>query len=220
MIYDVIFFRGPTSRVAGSRGAGPMKAISSKALALACLLCAGLWVQTTQAATLIVDPDGTLIGATGVIVEGRPYSVTFADGSCETAFDGCNPAAFAFDTVGSATAAALALLDQVFIDGPAGNFDTGFDILGCSTAFDGCFTRIPYALQGSGTYLMVTAINGLGTDFVVPEGPFTIDNGPFPNLNFGIFAPVPVPAGLPLLLGALAGLWQLRRLRGRRAEVP
>ena len=178
----------------------------------ACLLGLTMWTAAANAATLNVDSNGMLLGAGGVIVDGQEYKVRLTDGSCNSVFLGCDSNLFAFRTAESATQAAWALLNQVYVDGPAGDFDTGFNIAGCASGPGGCITRIPYALQGLSSYLMATAVNSnTGNDYVVLEGPFTNDNGPYSNLNFAAFAPVPLPAGLPLLLGALGILCIARR---------
>ena len=180
---------------------------------LAVVLGLTLWSAASHAATLRVDNSGTLLGATGVSIDGREYKVRLKDGSCDSVFFGCQEKLFAFRSADDARQAGFALLNQVYVDGAAGNFDTGFNIAGCSTGPGGCITRIPYADLGPNKYLMATVVNGAVNDFVVLEGPFTNDNGPFSNLNFAAFAPVPVPSGLPLLVGAIGALWAFQRRR-------
>jgi hypothetical protein len=46
--------------------------------------------SAASAATLIVDSNGILTGATGVNVGGTLYDVEFVDGSCIALFDGCD----------------------------------------------------------------------------------------------------------------------------------
>jgi len=75
------------------------------------------------APTLEVAPSGVLLGAIGVAVGGALYDVSFVDGSCATLFGGCtSTAGFAFRSAGGAEAASQALIDQVLLNGPAGNF--------------------------------------------------------------------------------------------------
>lgn len=50
-------------------------------------ICASL---PAGAATLIIDADGELSGATGVDIGGLLFDVRFVDGSCITVFGGCN----------------------------------------------------------------------------------------------------------------------------------
>ena len=90
------------------------------------LLTVGLLegLAVASAATLIVS-DGELIGATGVNVDGQLYNVEFLDGACTELFTGCDSAAdSAFRDEGAAVRASQALLAQVFVDGPAGPFDS------------------------------------------------------------------------------------------------
>jgi hypothetical protein len=63
--------------------------------------------------------------------------------------------------------------------------------------------------------------SGLSTDVVTAIVIGRVGNGPFPSLpGFGIFglevavAPVPIPAGFPLLLSALIGLFAIGRKSG------
>lgn len=45
--------------------------------------------RAAAAASLLIDSNGILIGATGVQVGGNSYDVSFVDGSCVTLFSGC-----------------------------------------------------------------------------------------------------------------------------------
>src|SRR4051794_9278684 len=122
------------------------------ALALAATAAAvSLTAPADAAATLIVNGSGQLTGATGVTVGGATYDVSFGDGTCAALFGGCAASTdFAFNTLADAQAAALALLNQVLIDGADGQFDTDYaKTLGCATNdLPGCDAVIPYALDG------------------------------------------------------------------------
>ncbi len=98
-----------------------------------------------QAATLVLSSAGTLTGATGVLVNGLAYDVTFEKGYCTDVFAPCDlSTTFFFTTMADATAAAQALLDQVFIDGLLGNFDSDPSLtLGCEGLF-ACYVMVPY----------------------------------------------------------------------------
>jgi hypothetical protein len=86
-------------------------------LALAC-------APGVSAATLTVT-GGILTGATNVDVGGSFYDVVFVDGTCAAVFNGCDdPTDFIFPTSATAVAASQALIDQVFLDGPLGQFDS------------------------------------------------------------------------------------------------
>ncbi|MEM8624706.1 MAG: hypothetical protein AAGG47_14425 [Pseudomonadota bacterium] len=88
--------------------------------ACAVAFAAALLAAPAQGATLVTSGSGntlTLLGATGVDVDGVLFDVSFEDGTCIALFDGCDaPGDFAFTTVGAARIAAQALLDQVLID--------------------------------------------------------------------------------------------------------
>src|SRR6476646_4971763 len=76
---------------------------------------------TSVSATTQIVSGGKLTGATSVDVNGTLYDVEFLDGSCITVFGGCDSVSdLAFNTDGDASAAAQALLDQVF----TGIYDT------------------------------------------------------------------------------------------------
>jgi hypothetical protein len=90
---------------------------------LAVLLVFGATGST--AATLNIDVNGKLVGASGVNVGGTLYSVQFMEGTCISLFSGCDSTTdFTFQTQADAVGAVQSLLDQVFIDGLFGNFDS------------------------------------------------------------------------------------------------
>ena len=104
-------------------------------------LCAS---SVSGAATLIVDPSGELTGASGVNVGGTLYDVSFVGGTCADAFGVCDSAHFDFTTASDALAASQALMDQVFIDGPDGQFDSQPSLtIGCSN-WAHCTALTPY----------------------------------------------------------------------------
>jgi hypothetical protein len=81
-----------------------------------------LMASGAQAATLNVI-GGQLMGASDVLVDGSLYDVQFLDGTCADLYSGCDDVSdFTFQT--GAFLASQALRDQVFLDGPLGNFDT------------------------------------------------------------------------------------------------
>jgi hypothetical protein len=71
---------------------------------------------------LNVADNGQLMGASGVEVLGSLYDVEFVDGSCNSLFSGCTD--FMFTTADEAAQASLALIEQVLLDSPVGNFDS------------------------------------------------------------------------------------------------
>jgi hypothetical protein len=142
-----------------------------------CFLVLGLGVGQAQAAAILqIDAAGLLTGATGVMVDGTAYDVSFQAGSCNTVFNGCDPTLDLFFTSGaSALAASQALLDQVFIGenvgigDPAGPgfFDSHPGLTrGCTDgAFNVCMALTPYSFTNGSSLLLV----GLATNY----GPFT-----------------------------------------------
>ena len=77
-----------------------------------------------QAATLNAV-GGQLMGASNVLVDGNLYDVQFLGGTCIALYNGCDAVSdFTFQTSAAAGLASQALLDQVFIDGGGGSFDT------------------------------------------------------------------------------------------------
>lgn len=90
---------------------------------------------------------GQLVGASNVDVGGVLYDVEFVEGTCIGVFDGCDsPDDFTFSDLASVAAASQALLDQVFLDGVAGDFDSDpTSTFGCTHATVGS-VQTPYLL--------------------------------------------------------------------------
>ena len=86
-------------------------------------LCVGLLCSSAFSTTLVVE-DGQLMGATDVLVDGDYYNVEFVDGRASDLFMVAGEYTFTFTTEDEATAAAQALLYQVFLDVSLGGFDT------------------------------------------------------------------------------------------------
>ena len=103
-----------------------------------------LMASGAQAATLNVV-GGQLMGASGVLVDGSLYDVQFLDGTCIDLYNGCDYVSdFTFQTEASANLASQALLDQVFLDGPSGNFDSVAGLTnGCNDTVQ-CVAFTPY----------------------------------------------------------------------------
>jgi len=194
---------------------------------LSSIICASVAALTFAAAaqagaepTLLVT-DGILTGAKNVSVLGALYDVTFVDGSCRKEFNGCVEP-FTFQDAEGATAAARALLDQVFVNSPAGDFDDYPDrIFGC-TARNECNSFIPYAIDysdGAAALAISIAVNGsleLQNYAYVRTG-LTDDSIDFANIpltNFARFqlaSPVPEPAVISLMMLGLGFLAVVRR---------
>jgi hypothetical protein len=187
------------------------------ALLTACALA--FTVQVNAAPILLVDTNGVLTGAKGVDVGGNKYDVRFSAGSCNELFNNCSASAFAFDSYDKAELAGQALLDQVFVNGPDGNFGYYVSkILGCNSSNTNCITQIPYQNIGSNGYLLVRVHHGeydsitgdgWGGSFVDPGWNFAIFSTPSVN------AAIPEPTSIVLFGLAAAGLAFNRRRKAK-----
>jgi hypothetical protein len=113
-----------------------------------CLVALSTLLLQAQAAVLQVDGGGALRGATGVLVGTKLYDVEFVGGTCQEAFSPCNLGmAFTFDTAGAALAS-QSLLDQVFVDGPDGSFDSDQHLtFGCVGGSTECVIFTPVVVR-------------------------------------------------------------------------
>lgn len=197
-------------------------------VAATALMTGFLAAQGANAAVLNVL-DGILLGASGVNVGGTLYDVEFLDGSCASLFDGCNSNAD-FDFVGlvAGTLASQALLDQVLVDGPLGDFDSSPELVaGCGAPIDMryCEIFIPIELVVGASSPRFTALGpinraaGEGADGIY-RGQISVTQiqADFPSVprarafaRFSEAAPVPLPAAGWTLLAGLGALVAARR---------
>jgi hypothetical protein len=164
-----------------------------------------------QAATLIVSAEtGQWLAASGVLVDGWFYDVGFIDGSCVMLYSGCDQDTdFTFSSAADDGAASQALLDQVFLDGPSGNFASVPSLTnGCGPgAPNGCILMIPYQFS-------ITSLGNRRLDFEeacigipsctstsVQSAPIATDILLFHKRGWARWSPFPSPPP-PSLMGA------------------
>lgn len=189
-------------------GAGTLGALASFVVLLLAASSAG-------AATLNVS-GGQLLGASGVIVDGNSYNVEFHSGTCIALYSGCdNVSDFTFQSQAAGLLASQALLDQVFLDGGSGAFDSEPSLTnGCSNRFS-CKAFTPYAVDSFATVSVAAATNADsgGTDGTsLAARPASLGPTSFPSNVYAVWTPVPEP-GTAVMMGlGLLGL----SVRGRR----
>lgn len=174
----------------------------------------------SQAATLNVV-GGQLLGASDVVVDGSLYEVEFLGGTCIALFSGCDDVSdFTFQSQAAAVSASQALLDQVFVDGASGNFDSLPQLsFGCSDS-SVCHVLTPHGFTVSNPGIIETSdvlnYSALGPDndqVLTKDVVVTFDLTASTNFTYAVWSsPVPEPSTALLMGFGLSGLsWAGRR---------
>ncbi len=186
-----------------------------------------LFTQSTQAASLVVNSN-TVIGASGVNVNGILYDVAIGDGTCVSLFNGCDqsadfPFASSDDTI-NALQALLSILQTPFNNNPNLSF------AGCNDQVSSfCLILTPrtlvndnlisHFLQAHASTRTIT----LPTNFNLTPLPNASDTTIDDSQTFARWTPqqtnnVPEPNAFMLLgIGLLSQRWL--RIRGKRVLV-
>jgi hypothetical protein len=152
-------------------------------------------------AALVIDGNGILTGATGVVVNGRLYDVEFVDGTCAEVFNGCALGTLNFPFEGHlALPASQALLNQVFGDGTQ-LFDSNPSLTnGCSSVFS-CSVITPHSRSATGVSV-AQAIN---------HSSMPLEGGS-PNADEALFsADIPLNYDSALDISGTFARWTLRQ---------
>ncbi|OUR79662.1 hypothetical protein A9Q83_04535 [Alphaproteobacteria bacterium 46_93_T64] len=181
----------------------------------------GITTSSAFTATLTFDSSGLLNGATGVVVGGSNYNVTFIEDTCINAFDGCDQVSdFTFQTAAGARLASQALLDQVLL----GAFDTSPELVaGYDSNLDYGFILTPYDLFVNSARLTYTqnrsenlldAISPVGQ--ILEYGKSFVHTGTaYAKWTEVTVSAVPLPAALPLYGAGIAVMgfigWRKKR---------
>lgn len=170
---------------------------------------------SVSAATLQIS-GGQLLGAMDVDVNGILYEVSFERDSWNQLYNS-DCTGFTFDNLNDATDASQALLDQVFLDGLSGFFDSDTTLTNGCTLTDLCKVLTPYERLPNHVVTVAAMNHATGSDFPL-QTQVTRHSAPGISGEFTFamwtatgVATVPLPAPALLLIGGLAGLGLMRR---------
>jgi len=180
-------------------------------LSLATLLVLVVGLSASADAATLNVVGGRFLGAAGVLVDGSLYDVEFVDGTCITIFSGCDSSSdFDFTTEAAGLAAATALADQVFLDGPEGDFDTLPGLTAGCGAETVCEVYIPYVTYDGNTLLAARMENRappgsdrLHTNLLLAASTQDMSSD---SATYAVFTAVPEPSTGLLVATGLVGL--------------
>lgn len=179
----------------------------------------------SYSATLEVNGEGQLTGATGVNVDGSNWDVVFSDG----AWDFSDGTGLPASTKAEADLFSQALLDQVLLDSTLGLFDSDPETTNGCENLNSCQFHTPYLVDSVNTYFSLAfnqRAGGVQDDFVRDIPGILGLTGDFGDVTarvLGVWTPsssttplpsaVPVPAAVWLFGTALVGLIGFSRRR-------
>jgi hypothetical protein len=182
-------------------------------------LVATLYVMSASAAA-VTTAGGYLTGASRVDIGGSFYDVTFlGSGSCAAAYDGCDEVSdFFFQSLAEANAASQALLDQVFLDTSAGDFDSFPGLTLGSVSTLPCWATTVYGMTADDKFFMASHALNFSFDWWAGENDGVRQSAKYlpsyrsTNLIYAQWShsadisEVPIPATVWLLGSGLLGL--------------
>ena len=126
-------------------GGSTVKKVAGALRYLATVMLAFLYftpVVANSAVALMLNTDSKLTGANNIVIAGELFDVRFADGRCLVVFKDCN--GFVFGSEDAGRQASKALLNQVLINNPLGQFDSNPSLTyGCFGIIE-CVIYSPY----------------------------------------------------------------------------
>lgn len=183
----------------------------------------GMFTILPVSAATVITNGGYLTGAKGVDIGGNLYDVNFRASTCALTYDGCDEVSdFFFQNLTDSRAASQALMDQVFLDSSAGEFNSYSGLTQGCVATNPCFVMTPYGVTANGTYKASYFIN-FSSDWWageldrVDEINSFLPNRAASNLlftewsNSANVSAVPIPAAIWLFGSGLLGIGALKK---------